>query len=370
MIRSISKILTTGLKTGNVISPVFSTPTNTAPKFKPVSEVTPLCDYNSIVCLDNEQLVSQRVYHYNACIVKYKQGYRLFYRTGIEPKMTYDQIATCLLSNDFDIDTSSHKIISTYSNGPQIMLDMKLRFHGKEPIFDGFHCEDPRAIQHAGFWFLTYTDGFRMGVAKLDLDTCEMIYSHYLIPPSTFTHLDSDGREKNWIPFSEGPYVCFLYSDNPRQILRYEDKGNLLSLNSVEAPLKLTRCIFGIIRGGCSPVQYDDLHMIWFFHTAKESKYSIGAYITRGFREVVYSMDSPILVGAPQPRFQTSLVIKDNVVYPCGAVATEAGWIISMGINDYRIGLLSIQRSTLESAIPADILSKIRNQTGTNTPLT
>jgi len=108
--------------------------------------------------------------------------------------------------------------------------------------------------------------------------------------------------------------------------------------------------------------------MIWFFHTAKNHKYTIGAYITRGFQDVVYVIEAPILEGVPQPRFNTSLVIKDNVVYPCGAVVYGSGWMISMGINDYKIGLLYIKKSLIEKHLPADILSKIQNHGDTNTP--
>jgi hypothetical protein len=309
------------------------------------------------------------IYHYNSAIIQSGSGYRLFYRTGNEPKMIYDRIATCLLTEEFGVIQESHKFIDLYSDGIRVMGDMKRFFEQEDIIEDGDHCEDPRVIEHNGDWFLTYTDGFRVGIAKLSRDSCDTLYTHYLTPPIRVNHTEHDGREKNWIPFSDGEHVCFLYSDNPRQILRYSDTGSMLVLTSVEPSTAITQHIGGVIRGGCPPVRYDHLHMIWFFHTAKNYKYTIGAYITRGFRDVVYVIEAPILEGVPQPRFNTSLVIKDNVVYPCGAVVYGSGWMISMGINDYKIGLLYIKKSLIEKHLPADILSKIQNHGYTNTPL-
>jgi hypothetical protein len=236
-------------------------------------------------------------------------------------------------------------------------------------LVDGEHCEDPRVIEHAGAWFLTYTDGFRVGVSKLDLDTCEHVYSHYLVPPSSLVNKGGDGREKNWMPFSDGD-LCFLYSDTPRQILRYTDTGTSLLLSNIEKTNLVVECPFGTIRGGCPPVRYDNEHMIWFFHTARQGMYSIGAYITLGFREIVYVLDNPILNGALQPPFQTKLEIKSSVVYPCGAVVTDSGWMISMGINDYKIGLLHVNKALIKTHLPDDILSKIQNRGCTNTPST
>jgi predicted GH43/DUF377 family glycosyl hydrolase len=339
----------------------------------------PICDYNDIVCLPSDKLIDTMVYHYNCTIAPYEGGYRIFYRSGKHPKMVHDRIATCLLTSDFNIVEGSNQLVDTYSNSNLIMRNMKDVFQIRQSdvntffsfhdlLVDGDHCEDPRVIEHAGAWFLTYTDGFRIGVSKLDLDTCEGVYSHYLTTPPSLVNQDGDGREKNWIPFSDGDSLCFLYSDTPRQILTYTDTGNSLQLATIETSILITECPFGTIRGGCPPVRYDDTHMIWFFHVGKNNTYSIGAYITCGFREVVYVIESPILEGYPQPRFQHKLEIKGNVVYPCGAVRTDSGWMITMGINDYKVGLLHVKKLLIETHLPADILSRIQNHGGTNSP--
>jgi len=334
---------------------------------------TPICDYNDITCLPSDKLINTMTYHYNCTIAPYKDGYRIFYRSGNPPKMVYDRISTCLLTADFKIVEGSNKLVYTYSDCKMVMRDMKdvfqisqtdvdVFFSKHAMLVDGEHCEDPRVVEHDGAWFLTYTDGFRIGVSKLDLDTCEHVYSHYLFPPPSLVNKGGDGREKNWIPFSEQGSLCFLYSDTPRQILRYTDSGTSLLLSNIEKTDLIVECPFGTIRGGCPPVRYDDTHMIWFFHTGKQGMYSIGAYITRGFREVIYVLDVPILNGVPQPSFETKLDIKSNVVYPCGAIATDSGWMISMGVNDYKIGLLHVKKTLIETYVPADILSTIQNR--------
>ena len=335
-------------------------------------DLSPICDYNDITCLPSDKLINTMTYHYNCTIARYRAGYRIFYRSGKPPKMVHDRIATCLLTADFKIVEGSNKLVYTYSDRRLVMRDMKDVFqisqHNVDIFFsqhpllvDGEHCEDPRVVEHASAWFLTYTDGFRVGVSKLDLHTCEHIYSHYLAPHPSFVNNGGDGREKNWIPFSESNSLCFLYSDTPRQILRYIDTGKSLQLVNNQKTDLVLECRFGAIRGGCPPVRYDDTHMIWFFHTGRQGMYSIGAYITQGFRDVIHVLDVPILNGAPQPSFQTILEIKSNVVYPCGAVATDSGWMISMGVNDYKVGLLHVKKALIETHLPADILSRIQN---------
>jgi len=321
-----------------------------------------LCDYNDLVCLDEDTLMSNMTYHYNACIVPYKEGYRLFYRTGIEPKMIHDYIATCLLTKDLKVVKDSNKIVKTYSNGEQVMKDMKQMFYQHNMINDSQHCEDPRAVEHKGFWYLTYTDGFRVGIAKLDLETCETMYSHYLFPPQTVKNGISDGREKNWIPYSDGDYLSFIYSDNPRTIIRYTDKETYLEQSPLITKFPKTDCAFGTVRGGSTPVKYDNNHYIWFFHTASDLKYTCGAYITLGYEKVIYVFKDPILVGQPQPKFLTKKTIKNNIVYPCGAVETDSGWIVSFGINDYKVGFLPIKRSLIEKNIPIHVIKSIQSK--------
>jgi predicted GH43/DUF377 family glycosyl hydrolase len=49
-----------------------------------------------------------------------------------------------------------------------------------------------------------------------------------------------------------------------------------------------------------------------------------------------------LLLGIPAEA-STNRLIQDCVVFPCGAVETETGWKISMGINDVEIAFLDVE---------------------------
>ena len=310
----------------------------------------PLMSHDGLKFIDLSEIDPEAKYTYNGGIVrKDADTLRLFYRRGVEPKMMRDTIATCLLTNDYTPVPDSHKIVYTYSNAGLIASNdgHSFRMHGV--ITDGEHCEDPRAILHNDAWFVIYTDGYRMGVAKLDLETCETIYTHYIQPSDVIKNKESDGREKNWIPFSDGDDIMMLYSDTPRIILRFRDSGSKLEMHPIQSLGPHTISKVGNIRGGANPVKYDDEgHMLWFFHTAKNHIYKIGAYVTKGYDMVVKVIDTPILEGVLwKGERPLGTLIKDNVVYPCGAIITPTGWDVSMGICDYKLAILHVPRCLL-----------------------
>lgn len=287
------------------------------------------CNYKDIVYLEAEDLF-YATYHYNACICEN----RLFYRISNEPKMHRDRIAMCILDEKNKPIPKTNILIENHSN---LIFNGKIRKNGE-------HTEDPRVVKYKDNWFVTYTDGWKMGVAKLTLDTHETVYSHYLDSPHDIIKLSlKDNREKNWIPFIENEVFYFLYSDNPRQILEYNDTGKCLQYIKTHNYGKSTIWKYGNIRGGCPPLKYkNDNEYIWFFHSLYDNKYYIGAYITSGVFNVIRITNIPLLVGQEEADKQDKMTIKDNVVYPCGAVSVENGWIVSMGVNDYKIGLLFV----------------------------
>jgi predicted GH43/DUF377 family glycosyl hydrolase len=309
------------------------------PPKPPPPPLTSMFDYNRLVFLDSEKLIPND-YHYNACICKHKSGYRMFYRTGSHPKMEKDRIATCLLTSDFKIVTDTNKLIETHTDSSYTKSPEFVQYNGITPFSNGEHSEDPRVVEYNGSWFLFYTDGYLVGVAKLELETCDTIYTHYFKPQHKLN--PTNNREKNWIPYVDRGVLSILYKDSQRTILKCKDLGTSLVIRNTFILGKNTVCQFGEIRGGCPPVEYDNYHFIWFFHTFYYGNYTIGAYITRGYNNVVKVFDDPIMMGQIQPEFKTNLIIKNNVVYPCGAVRTSTGWTISMGINDYKIALLHI----------------------------
>jgi predicted GH43/DUF377 family glycosyl hydrolase len=259
----------------------------------------------------------------NACIHKISTGYRLFFRS-IHKKYGDDKIYTCVLDDKYTVLSNSIKQLKLHSESSM----KKTGFKNNE------HVEDPRVCLHNEHWFLCYTDGWEVGIAKLDYNTCDTVYSHYLEKPVNMLFKDGDGREKNWLPISSGDELHIWYSDRPRTFLIYKDKQDFAQLQSYFSTKQEITCNYGKISGGCCPVPYDENTQIWFFHTRENGNYRIGAYITNKLR-VIKILVSPIIIGQP-------------IVFPCGAVQTDNGWMISMGVNDNRIGLLEVKREDLD----------------------
>ena len=328
-------------------------------------------DSKDIRYLDLNSLIEPEtnLYYYNSCICEYKDGYRLFYRCGKNPKTCEDRIATCLLTNELQVVPNTNAYVNVFSNwqasraaGPDT-LDRHIRyFYGntndvKSFIYkDGTHVEDPRVVEFQGYWFLFYTDGLTVGVAKLELDTCDVIYSHFLdVPPANIISKGSDGREKNWIPIVSKNKLYLMYSDTPRTFIHCKDTEEKLLVEKYEKLNYIVLWKYGSIRGGCPPIEYDQNTLIWVFHSSNQIYYSmpsannkiyyIGAYITSNEYpfEIKQITKFPILFGPPSP-IRSGLSYQTNVVFPCGAVADGNDFLISMGINDYCIGHLKVFR--------------------------
>lgn len=331
-------------------------------------------DVRDMVYMNSQTLIDPKTncYYYNSCLCDYNDGYRLFYRCGKNPKTCEDRIATCLLTKDLEVVPDTNQYINVFSNwqasrdaGPD-SLDRHIRYYYAETgdvksfvYKDGMHVEDPRVVQFKGHWFLFYTDGMTMAVAKLELDTCKIVYSHFLpVPPPKLLSKQSDGREKNWIPIVSGKKLYLLYSDTPRTFIHCKDSGTSLELERYDKLNYVVLWSYGSIRGGCPPIEYDQDRLIWFFHSSKEVYYSvpvqnskiyfIGAYLTSKTYPFPISQITqfPIFFGSTSP-LRPGLAYQTNVVFPCGAVSVDDNFLISMGINDYCIGHLKVNRSDI-----------------------
>lgn len=329
--------------------------------------------YRDLKYLNNDELIDPTInkYFYNACICDADNGgYRVFYRVGKEPKGYEDRVATCLLDKDLNIIQSSNIYLNLYSNWEESVTSFSLKLIIPFKFKNGTHVEDPRAVFFNNHWFVFYTDGARIGVAKITKDCSKTIYSHYLKPISNKSYHDYDGREKNWIPFISGNKLYILYSDNPRTIFTCNDNLDSLDLLSSHTHSKIFTWKYGNIRGGAPPVKYDDHHLLWIFHSQKlypthvgnRIVYMFGAYISKNtfpfeFKKIV---SSPILVGIPCEISETKS-IKDCIVFPCGCVNLEKGWRVSLGVNDYEIGFIDISEKDLfwEESIPTPIYKRL-----------
>ena len=315
--------------------------------------------YRDIQYLDNQSLLEPHInkYFYNACICDAENGYRLFYRAGKEPKGYEDRLATCLLDSKFNVVSGSNKYLEVHSNWSESAITFVLKKFIPYVFKNGTHVEDPRVVLFNNHWFVFYTDGINMLVAKITLDCTKTIYSHYIFPPpETKKHSETDGREKNWTPFVSNSNLYVLYSEKPRTIFKYVDTGGKLEVVALYGLNIGPYWDYGNIRGGAPPVEYDNDNLIWFFHCqtimpshlGDKRVYMIGAYLTSNkfpfkYKRIVHS---PILVGIPSEISETRS-LQDCVVFPCGAVKTQTGWRVSMGVNDYEIGFIDITERNL-----------------------
>jgi predicted GH43/DUF377 family glycosyl hydrolase len=306
-----------------------------------------LCEYKRLKYLDSKKLINSldNLYFYNACLLS---NNRLFYRVGKEPKGYQDRIATCQITDELDVIEGTNKYIETYSNWKESAQTKYLQSVLPFVFKSGEHVEDPRAIIFENHYFVFYTDGLTIGVAKLDMD-CNTIYSHYLYRPKEVGFKNTDLREKNWIPFVNGNSIILLYSADPLVYLIYKDTDTKLEFVRVLLPYNSrVSWKYNYIRGGCPPAEYDSESLLWCFHSAIKTEYStpkylIGVYVTEN-KSPFYPLKIcrlPLLMGIPA-HASTTLSLQNNVVYPCGLVKFGEGWRISMGVNDYEIAFLDV----------------------------
>ena len=304
-----------------------------------------LCDYHRLKFLDLE--FKDYLYFYNACLL---DNNRLFFRCGKEPKGYEDRIGTLLLDENLKVIPETIKLIDVYSNWKESATTKSLMIQLPYVFRSGEHVEDPRAILFQNNYFVFYTDGLTIGVAKLDLD-CNTIYSHYLKTPNV-TFKNTDGREKNWIPFICDNSIYILYGTEPLIYFKLLDTGTLLVFDCIFDMAKSIKWNFGYIRGGAPPCEYTKDSLLWCFHSTKTFNsyvkekaihYMFSVYVTENIFpfNVIKICKLPLLIGIPA-HASKRLSLQHHVVYPCGIIKFGEGWRISMGINDYKIAFLDV----------------------------
>lgn len=119
---------------------------------------------------------------------------------------------------------------------------------------------------------------------------------------------------------------------------------------------KGSRWDYGAIRGGCIVPHGDNF--LRFFHSSVanrgEHRYFIGALMMRSQPpfDVVAVSKKPVIYGSEvdslKPADRKSCHhFKPNVVFPCGAVNYEKGWLLSIGVNDASCALVKLTESSL-----------------------
>ncbi len=229
--------------------------------------------------------------------------------------------------------------------------------------------EDPRAVVSGDHLYVFFAR-IELGARGEALGSSVVVTQHRALPPFDMQGLflmpknpsqrEKDERvtwEKNWVPFLAGPgQIAVIYAHAPWEVLLMDVQqpdGVPVLLRSWDGPS--LHWSYGAIRGGTTPVPYDEDTLITFFHSSQvvgsRNIYMIGA--CRFLRHAPYT---PIEI-TPEPLFhgaygQTAArhgwPILASVLFPLGAVAESDRFRLLTGVDDGEVGVIDVPRQSLE----------------------
>lgn len=287
--------------------------------------------------------------YFNCSFIKYNGKTYFAYRMEAKPFCERMKIGLCLMDENLNPIPATNVLLDLYSE-----LEIRysrIKVH-KFPM--GFHVEDPRLFIYKDELYLSYTDGYIMGQAKINPETLQAENSFYLEKPDPVNRQ----TEKNWTFFDyEGRLMC-VYDASKQEIFEMSgDKHTKL----YETPFE-NHWRWGQMRGGTSPVRVGDNYLS-FFHSASDIKtmkgtgrqYFMGAYMFEGkppFKPISISKE-PLLAGERISDHIPRLSNRIFVVFPAGQIRKENSWLVSYGYNDYECRYVEISDELLkENLIP------------------
>jgi len=269
---------------------------------------------------------------FNCSFIRFQDKTYFCYRMEAQPFCTRMKIGICLLDDDLQPIQDTNVLLKLHSN---------LKGFAK-----GFHVEDPRLFIHNDELYLSYTDGYQMGQAKINPETREVEDSFYL------DKVIRTRTEKNWTPFSVDGNLYYIYDLAKMQLLKMQDK--LFSQDSMLEPVSWN---FGELRGGCPPIKYGKNYIL-FFHSSTNitvrntmgRQYHMGAMVIEGkypYKPIAISK-SPIMSGEKVSEYIQRLTNIIYVVFPSGVIKAESGYTISFGYNDYECRFVNVTERHLK----------------------
>lgn len=239
------------------------------------------------------------------------------------------------------------------------------------------HHEDARLFMFDGKPHISYTE-MRGYKAKVDYQ-CVIRYAQLRLRGERWDVMkvyqpefgENDGRakEKNWTFFEMPDGLHAVYSIHPKHVVIKLDGHRVVRTYEADGPM----WHFGTPRGGASPLLQSDGSFLSIFHSSLPSepepnwrRYYGSAYTFEAkppFTPLRIST-RPIMAGseadghAKDPRNEDGW--KPFVVFPCGLVEDNAGWLVSLGVNDWTcaIGKLKPKDLYLGAANGSDILPR------------
>lgn len=226
------------------------------------------------------------------------------------------------------------------------------------------HHEDARLFIFRGEPYISYTEmsGYIPGRDY----SCVMKYARLRLRRGKWEVLETfqprygfnNGlhKEKNWIFFErDGALFCIYRSAGNHVVVQVEGERIVKEFYS-DSPF----WEWGDIRGGTPPVDLGDGNMLAIFHSSVPTeiaphfvRYHAGAYTFKSAPpfEVTSISSHPVLTGSEEdghkvdPRYVAGW--KPYVVFPCGLVDDEDGFLVSFGVNDWQCAIGRLRREDL-----------------------
>lgn len=287
--------------------------------------------------------------YFNCSFIEYKGKTYFAYRMEAKPFCERMKIGLCLMDENLHPIPATNVLLDLYS-------ELEIRYSrvkvSKFPM--GFHVEDPRLFIYKDELYLSYTDGYIMGQAKINPETLQAENSFYLDKPDPVNRQ----TEKNWTFFDyEGKLMC-VYDASKQEIFEMNGEKHT---KLYETPFD-TQWRWGQMRGGTSPIKVGDNYLS-FFHSATDIRtikgpgrqYFMGAYMFEGkppFKPIAISKE-PLLAGERISDHIPRLSNKIFVVFPAGIIRKENSYLISYGYNDFECRYVEISDELLkENLVP------------------
>jgi predicted GH43/DUF377 family glycosyl hydrolase len=264
---------------------------------------------------------------YNPSVLRVGEKTWMAYRADIEGHWHLTVAAACTLNSEWNPEPGSNRYM---------VLPTR---------FGGFCVEDPRLFAVQDSVYVSYTDGRRVALARLD--------AHFGVDDAWYCETDFrlQSVEKNWAFFGQDYHIRVVYSVKPHVVmpLDFENERPFSSKAFVtDWPFQWE---YGTPRGGSAPVLHNG-HFWHFFHSYlplenDARRYYGGVYLFESeppFKPVAICA-KPIMVGTsenlpPQGTFQ--------VVFPAGAVRGADQWHVAFGRNDYDCCIAHIPDDEIE----------------------
>lgn len=246
------------------------------------------------------------------------------------------------------------------------------------PLSDGFRLRtgavypaeaytwfaDPRMFRIGGRLFVYWNSGWHeprnhQFVQEIDPESLQAVgHAHELLIEGPRQKL-----EKNWTVFEHDGAAFAVYSIQPHRVLTFDfqaaDDWLMREVTRLDWPAPPYPPCHGGLRGGTPPVLHGG-HFWSFCHSVHDAadgyRYAAAAYTFAAntqFSPLAGPIRPlPLFSESPPPRaFPKLNPAVGEVVYPCGAVRVDQGWLISFGLNDERCGLSLVSDAAVSATL-------------------